>query len=112
MPFLAESFNYGKQEESGVSKGMMGSLTDSYEDTAAEVNRKPDMIIRKVAPAGVPDANDNIASITDVAFRNGTIYIVQLTTAPIPNPAIDQIFMKTQTITNAGVKTALWMRIK
>jgi len=109
MPFLSETFNYGDQEKSGVSEDMMRALTDSYEETAEEVNRKADLVIRTTAPAGVADGSGNIPSTTDVNFRNGTIYIVQLTSPPIPDPATDQIFMKTQTIINAGVKTALWM---
>lgn len=108
MPFLAENFNYGKKEDAGVSETMLRSMEEAYEDTAVEVNRKTDFVVRSVAPVGVPDGSGHIPSTVDINYRNGTIWIVQTgATAPITN----QVYIKTQTIIFGGNKTALWVRL-
>lgn len=108
MPFLAENFNYGKKEDTGIEGNMLRSMEEAYEDTAAEVNRKPDLVIRTVAPAGIPDGSGHIPSTVDINYRNVTIWIVQTgATAPITN----QVYIKTQTIISGGNKTALWVRL-
>lgn len=108
MPFLEEDFNFGKPEGTGVKEPMLRSMEEAYEQTAVEVNRKPDLVVRSSAPSGTPDASGHIPSTVDVNYRNGTIWIVQTgATGPITN----EVYMKTQTIVSGGNKTALWVRL-
>jgi len=108
MPFLEESFNFGKKEQTGVEETMLRSLDEAYEQTAVEVNRKPDLVIRTSAPRGTPDGSGHIPSTLDVNYRDGTIWIVQNGAI---GPITAEVYIKAQTIINGGVKTALWVKL-
>lgn len=108
MPFLEESYNFGKVAKEDVSPQVMRALEDAYEQTAVEVNSKPDLVVRTSAPSGTPDANTNIPSTTDINYRNGTIWIVQDSAI---GPITAEVYIKAQTIINGGNKTALWVRL-
>jgi hypothetical protein len=108
MPFLADSFNFGKVNENKVPKEFQRAIEDAYEDTAVEVNNKSDLVFRSVAPSGTPDASNHIPSTVDINYRNGTIWIVQ--TGAV-GPITAEIYIKSETIINAGNKTALWVRL-
>lgn len=108
MPFLEEDFNFGKPEGTGVTEEGLRSFEEAYEQTAVEVNRKPDLVVRTSAPAGTPDGSGNIPSTTDINYRNGTIWIKN---DGATGPITAEVYIKAETIINGGNKTALWVRL-
>lgn len=108
MPFLEEQFNYGTQESTGISEQMLRRMQEAYEQTAVVINRKADIVIRTSAPSGTPDANNNIPSTVDINYRDGTLWIKK---DGAIGPITAEVYIKAQTIVNAGSKTALWVRL-
>ena len=117
---LEEDFNFGKVVKEELSSEVVRALEDSYEQTAVQVNRKPNVVIKQAAlsppaapntpvpPTGTPDASGHIPSTVDVDYSNGTIWIAQTDAI---GPITNQVYMKTQTIVSGGNKTALWVRL-
>lgn len=108
MPFLEEDFNFGRFDKEKVPERLLRAMDDAYNQTAFNVNRKPDVVLIDRAPAGTPDANNNIPSTTDLNFRDSTIWIKQ---DGAVGPITAEVYIKAETIVSGGNKTALWVKL-
>ena len=108
MTFLPDEFNFGTTKQTQTSESFLVSLENTFRDISTNVNAKTDLILEISAPAGTPDANNNIPSTTDVDFNDGTIWIVQ---DGATGPITAEVYIKAQTIISGGNQTALWVRL-